>query len=529
MNILDKAINSIAPTWGLNRAVSRMKASSLSTYAGQSTKRTMVGWSPRIDNPNDSLAIDLPDVRGKSRELVMTSSIARGAVDVKTINTIGSGLQLESRMEHSILGISPEEAQEKQDEVEKRFRMYAIGHGCDMMQQRNFYELQAQAFRSALIDGDMISLLHVVNNDRNRPNMVSPLVIQNIGAHQLCNPRNSMNTDKIINGVEVDRRGAPIAYHIVSPRLNTSYVDGGMIGSWMRVSKYGANSGRLNVVHLMNQDARIGQYRGIPLLAPVIDLIYDLTKYEKSELTATVLASYFTVFVKTESGDLSTSPLEQLQTATNSTASLLINGMPAQEKTDADNYQYQLAPGMINALADGEDITTASPTRPNTAYEAFVQAMLTEIGMGIGLPYEVLVKKYQSSYSASRAAFLDAWKVFSNARRWVASQWCQPIYESWLELEVLLGNIELDGFMTDPIKRRAWCSASWHGDARGMIDPVKETNASILMIDNNLSTRERESRILTGEDWYNTIERKAFEDKKILELTGGANGANMGD
>lgn len=518
MNILDKAITAVAPVWGAKRQIARMQASSLSRYSGQYAKRTMVGWSPRIDDPNANGYVDLPDIRGKSRELTATSSIAKGAIETKVSNIVGSGLQVESRLDSKLLGITEDEAREKQDIIEKRFRLWASGHEADMLQQRNFYALQEQAFRAMLIDGDMLSLLYIIKNDKNRPNQVNPLAIQNVGAHQLCNKNNSMNTEKMINGVEIDKHGAPIAYHIVSPNGQTNYMDGAMHGDWRRVSRYGAKSGRLNVVHLMNSDSRIGQYRGIPCLAPVVDLIYDLTKYEKSELTATVLASYFTVFVKSKSGDLEDSPFEQMKTNSNSPASLLINGTPAQEKTEADEYQYQLGAGMINALAEDEDIVTASPTRPNTAYEAFVQAMMTEIGMGIGVPYEVLMHRYQSSYSASRASFLDAWKMFTSARRWLSSQWCQPIFEAWLELEVVSGRIDLKGFMSDPVMKKAWCSATWHGDARGMLDPKKEIEASVLAIDNYLSTMERESRLITGEDWDNTIERRAFEDRRMEEL-----------
>ncbi len=518
MNLFEKAINIISPSIGFKRAYNRMKLQALSTYSGQTTKRSMVGFNPRVDDPNTNTNRTLPDLRGKSRELVNTSSIGKSVIDVKSINIVGSGLHVESRIEHDILGISKEKAQEKQNLIERRFALWAKGNEVDMMQSDNFYSMQSKVFRAMLIDGDVLSLLYILSHDKRRPNQLNPLTIQNVGAHQLCNPQNRQDTETMIGGIDIDSHGAPKAYNIVSPSNKSLSFDGAMYGKWSKISKYGSKSGRLNVIHFKNPESRIGQYRGIPCLAPVIDLIYDLTKYQKSELTATVISSFFTVFVKTASGDAERSPIAQFKAPTDPQDSLLVNGSVASEATEADSNQYQFGEGMINHLAEGEDITTATPNRPNTAFEAFVQAMLTEIGMGIGVPYEMLVKKHQSSYSASRAAFLDAWQAFSQSREWIATQWCQPVYESWLELEVVNGDIELPGFLENPMFRKAWSAATWHGDARGVLDPVKSVKRSIMLIDNHLSTREREARMHTGGDWDQIVTRDAYEQKKIRDL-----------
>ena len=504
----------------LEALASDVRVNALSSYGGQGVKRTMTGFNPKIDDPNYNLTTTLPDIRGKSRELYNTSAIAKGAIDVKVSNVVGSGLQVESRIEPTLLGITADEAQAKQDIIEKRFRMWAKGNESSMSQDNNFYSMQVQSMRSMLIDGDAVSLLYRLFKDKNRPNQVNPLVIQNVGAHQLCNENNTQDTETMIQGIEIDKHGAPKAYMIVSPdkKWFGSSSDGRMSGTWKRFAKYGSKSGSLNVVHFKNPESRVGQYRGLPCIAPVVDLIKDLTDYSKAELTATTLASMFTVFIKHPTGDITQSAISDFVVPSDSKESLMVNGLPASEKTDADGNQYKLQAGAILALENDESIETASPNRPNTAFNEFVNAVLTEIGMGIGVPFEVLIKKYQSSYSASRAAFLDAWKTFQQLRSWLASQWCQPTYEAWLELEVLQGNIDLKGFLTDPLMRKAWSSATWHGDARGMIDPVKEVNASILMIDNHLSTRERESRLRTGEDWDNTIARDAYEIKKMKEL-----------
>ena len=67
--------------------------------------------------------------------------------------------------------------------------------------------------------------------------------------------------------------------------------------------------------------------------------------------------------------------------------------------------------------------------RPNTAFDGFVLAVLRQVAVGLELPFEVLIKHFTSSYSAARAALLDAWKFYKGRRAWLVWTFCQPVYE----------------------------------------------------------------------------------------------------
>lgn len=41
-----------------------------------------------------------------------------------------------------------------------------------------------------------------------------------------------------------------------------------------------------------------------------------------------------------------------------------------------------------------------------------MKSIIRQIGSSLGVPYELLVMHFTSSYSASRAALLEAWKQF---------------------------------------------------------------------------------------------------------------------
>lgn len=158
-------------------------------------------------------------------------------------------------------------------------------------------------------------------------------------------------------------------------------------------------------------------------------------------------------------------------------------------------------PGRAVNLLPGESIDAPDIGRPNAQFDPFVSAVLRQIGVGLELPFEVVIKHFNSSYSAARAALLDAWRFFRGRRDWLAGAFCQPIYEFWLEEAIAIGRIRAPGFFADPAYRRAWSAAVWTGDGPGSIDPNKEIGAAIERINAGVSTLAAESLLHDGGDW----------------------------
>src|SRR5690606_20406351 len=116
-----------------------------------------------------------------------------------------------------------------------------------------------------------------------------------------------------------------------------------------------------------------------------------------------------------------------------------------------DENSYELAAGAIISLGENESIEQANPMRNNSSFDGFVKAVCRQIGSALEVPYELLLKHFTASYSASRAALLEAWKMFRKRRAWMAARFCQPVYEEWLTEAILLGRIDAPGFFDDPI------------------------------------------------------------------------------
>ena len=447
----------------------------MSYDANNPARRIYKTWNVRLGNSDTDDLPSLTQLRKLSRDAYRNQPLIVSAIDTKLYNVIGNGLQLQSTPNAEILGISAEEASAWAKKTEAEFALWADSVDCDAERTKTFNETQWVAFASALLSGDLPFILPYIK--RSSP---YSLTVKLFEADRLCNPNSAPDTPQTAGGITVDEHGAPKIYHFADKH------PGGleMPTKWVDIPAFGKN-GRRNV-YLLAKRVRPEQRRGVPILAPVLEQLKILDEYTTAELEAALVSGLFTVFVKTESGELPD---------------------PTDANGSADDKQpeLELKPGMMVGLAPGEDITTADPSRPNPNYDKFVSAVMKQVGAALQVPYEMLLKHFSSSYSASRAALLEAWKAFKSRRHWFARGFCQPIYEEFLMEAVLMGRIDAPGFLDDPLKRKAWATAMWNGPAPGQLNPVHETQAAIARVEAGFSTRQKEAAEINGSDFESNV------------------------
>ena len=129
----------------------------------------------------------------------------------------------------------------------------------------------------------------------------------------------------------------------------------------------------------------------------------------------------------------------------------------------------------------------------------------------------MIAKEFNSSYSASRGALLEAWEGFKMRRTWVVNRLCQPVYQLWLSEAIARGRIKAPGFFDDPLIQAAWCGASWIGPVQGSLDPLKEAKADILQIQHGITTRSEVTIEKTGGDWLDNVEQLQIENRLLAD------------
>lgn len=499
--VIDKAIATVAPEAGLKRAAARQKMqilnSGYSNYGANLTKKSLAGWLFAGGSHREDIEDNISVLRQRSRDLYMGVPIANGAVKTMRTNVVGRGLHLKPAIDREVLGITAAAAQKLEKQIEREWKLWADSPDCDIERIDNFFELQQLAFLNWLMSGDCLAVLPV----KPRINQPYDLRVQLIEADRLSSPDYCDSWDnKIVGGVEVDKDGEVIAYHISDQHPLSGEVTE---YKWQRVEAYGAKTGRRNVLHIMCRE-RIGQRRGVPFLAPVIESLKQLGRYTDAELVAAVVSGMFTVFIEKEDA---------------SSDEAIGSMIPEEEQIDAeDETSVELGPGAVMDLNPGEKIHDSNPGRPNSNFSMFVEAICQQIGASLEIPYELLVKRFNASYTASKGALEEAWKMFRMYRAWLATDFCQPIYEEWFAEAVAKKRIDAPGFFTDPLIKKAYCKAEWNGPAKGMLDPVKEVTAAEKRVANGFSTRSSETMEMTGGDFYTNADQLKSEEKKLSEV-----------
>ncbi len=489
-NAIDRVIEFVDPVRGRERLKARMQLALAGQWTGGRTdRRETKGWTPWAGSADADDLFDLDMLRRRSRDLSRNAPIAIGAVNTNVTSIVGTGLALRARPDAKALGLAPEALTTWRETVEREFRLWAESPiACDAEATLDFYHLQALALRSCLESGDVFVVMPMAA----RRGSVYELKLQLVEADRVSNRDRKGDTDALTAGVQKGQLGEPVAYHI--NRRHPGAMDAGA-NQWDIVQAFGTLTGRRNVIHLFDK-RRPGKTRGTPYLAPVIETLKQISDYKSHEIAAAVVASMFTVFVKTNSGN----GLDLGETGA------------ALTSAPASGDEVKMGSGAIIDLAKDEDVTFANPGRPNSAAEVFMDAMFREIGVALELPYEVLLKHFESSYSAARAALLEAWRFFRTRRAWLAMMLCQPVYEAWLEEAVARGRVDAPGFFDDPAVRAAYCGAEWIGDGPGQIDPLKEIQAARERIDARLSNHSLETLELRGLDWAEVHEQLLVEE-----------------
>jgi lambda family phage portal protein len=494
-NWLDKALTFVSPDLGLKRLAARTRLSMLGSYTGARRDRAATeNWRTSHGSADADILPDLPVLRERCRDLSRNNPLSRGAINTKVTNVIGTGLTLQARIDYEFLGMTSEEGEAWERNTEREFKLWAESQDCDRERTLNFFDLQDVAFRQVLENGDVFILLPYWK----RPGVPYGTCIQLIEADRVCNPNYKMDSLEIAGGVEKDAAGAPTAYHILSQHPGDARPK---TADWQHYPAYSPTTGRRNILHLLKKE-RPEQSRGVPDLAPVLELLKQLGQYTDAEVMAAVVSGMISLFVKSDYP-----PVHLYDGLNNSGA-----GFNDPDSGSGTRGNLKLGPGQIAYLASGEEITSPMPGRPNQAFDPFVMSILRQIGVALELPVEVLIKHFTSSYSASRAALLEAWKFFMTRRVWMAAKFCQPIYEEWLAEAVALGRIKAPGYLNGDVAiRKAYAKSEWIGPARGQIDELKEVNAAIERVNAGFSTIEQETEQMNGGNWLDNHNQRVKE------------------
>lgn len=440
-------------------------------YSGATISRLTNDWLSPVTSADQEIRSSLSRLRGRCRELERNNDYVRRFLSGLESNVLGhAGIGLQMKITEDG-GRSDELAN---DLIEKAWRDWSRREVCTVTGRMTWFDVQRLVLRSTARDGDCI--VRMIRDAKG-------FRLQLLEGDRLDI---NFNMDKLPSGnevrmgVEIDRFGKPVAYHLMDKHPAD-------------VSVVQAKRERIpaeQVIHPFITD-RIAQTRGTPWMVSAMTRLQMLGAYEEAELTAARVSASKMGFLVKERADGYVGDTDE-------------QGNPLME----------ISPGVIEELPMGTSFQSWNPDHPVGNYSGFVKSCLRGIASGLGVSYNMISNDLEGvNYSSIRAGLMDEREFYKAIQRWFVDTVVTPVFESWLETNILNGTINLPAAKLEKFNAPDWKPRRW-----AWVDPLKDINAQIKAVENHFKSKRQVISESGGdiEDIFKDIKR----DEELAERVG---------
>jgi lambda family phage portal protein len=439
MNLLDRAILSVAPQRGLARIQAKVKAQLLMNYDGASKGRRTYGWKSPSTDADTAAFGSREKLRNLSRDMIRNRSLAARGQAVVTGNVVGTGILPSVRMEDT----------SQAEQAMEVLRSHLLTPAVDTYGINALPALQTQVMNAVFCDGEVL-VRRRMRDTRYEKGLVLPFQIQIMEVDHLDLTVTSNGGNEVVEGIEYGPTGKAMAYHLLD--RHPGDMSGGHVGR-QRTTRVPAEQ----ILHIRKTD-RPGQIRGVPWLAPVMMTIGEVSDYQEGQILKQKVASMLAFFI--EASD---------------------DGEVYKGKELAD-----LEPGAIVGLKPGQKMSATVPPALDS-YEVFMREGIRTIATGLGLTYESFGDLTGVNFSSGRMGrmemdrFIQVWQ-----QQIIIGQFCTGVARWTLETWKL---VQLSKNLPSPPDK-----IEWTAQRRPLIDPSKEISAAVEEITAGLTSRQRKQR-----------------------------------
>lgn len=400
--------------------------------------------TPRSESANQTNSAQLKTLRNNSRHAYQNNPLIKSYISLLQTNAVGNGFKLQAKVQNKKRGLHSA----VNSVLEAAFDDFCRKGNFEITGRYNLRKVCNLLVGMLGIEGEALI-------QRLRGQGPHGYQIQLIDIDRLYGVGKSVFEGRTVwNGVEVDEHGKPVAYHILDKHPN----DGG--GNVQRIP---ANE----IIHIYAEGNRLS-YRGVPWTATSLDLLNHFNSYMEAEVTAARMGACLSVFLESDPAAIDDA-YEQKD----------------QDQAPAPPPMFDLDPGMIHTLPPGMSVKTLTPNHPNATFAEFNKALQKPLAAGLGISMNALVGDYEStSFSSLRAAWANDKRKYESVQRLLIEDFLDIIYEDWLEVQVLTGNIK--GISGD---YRFYLPHSFEGPRVVAPDALKDMQTNIMGVESKITSR----------------------------------------
>lgn len=455
---------------------------------------------------------DYKSIRLRAYNAELTIDTVRIITERSSSWVIGSGLKLQSEPNENFLkliGVG-EDLEVFKSNLEARFQLWANSTMPDFCNMDNLHAKALETWNTSNIGGDCLVVCRIENAE---------LTVQIIDGLHVCDPINTPYIAEIKDrknflkhGIEYNSKGEHIAFYV---KKNTF--------EYERILAYGEKSKRKLAWLVYGDKKRVDHLRGVSKLAPVLEKINKLDRYVEASVGKAEEAANIVVAIEHDINGTGENPLKDMLSPRSS----------SQKETVKIPDGYELGDKLANTITEstskkGYNLPVGAKMKSfesniETNFDQFHTSIFRTICASLSTPPEVALQKYDSNYSASRAAINNWGYIVDLDRVHITNSFYRPILTLFLELELLKGHIDSPSLLkafqnNDRMVIEAFTTCRFMGKNMPHIDPLKEIKAIREMLGDDLTpliSREQASEMANQGDWVSNY-KKNIKEKEII-------------
>lgn len=464
-----------------------------------------------LGNPYD-LYLDYAVLRARAWQAYIESPLIQNVIKKYCLWVIGSGLKIQSNPINQFIDLSDSEIKDISSKIEAKYRLHSNSKNSTYNQMQNLHELGIEAYKNALLSGDVLNVLRF-DGKKTTHEIIDGIYIST-PIDKIYETRANSLGNKIIEGVEIDKKGTHIAFYVQTENLK-----------WKRIPAYGEKTGRLQAWLMIGMKYKLNKVRGMSLLTAVLETDSKLNRYQDATLgSAEENAKIPYTIEHNKSSDGENPMIKSLAQSMGKDKGV---APETQAFIDSEPVAAKVAQTTSKSVYNMPIGSTLKRNNFSTDIKFSDYFGVNEdiIYITLGFPPEVAKDKFGGSYSSSRAALKSFEYMLLVVRvLHMKNQFYKPDFDYWLDHQVLMNKFDLPQYLeaiinNDEETKEYYRNCRFIGATVPHIDPVKEVTAERQKLGKSLenvpiSTIEQSCELLNTGDFDQVI--KKVNDEKEL-------------
>lgn len=419
-------------------------------HESASRGRRLNTWGLRSSSPSSESSEDLLVLQQRSRELRRNNPWINRVINVIAANEIGSGIKPRPK--------TPDE----------KFNREILDLWKDYIGCVNIYQLLHQISRARNESGEVFIIIQreSANVVPSKPVPISFRLLESDYCPVDHCVSSTDTSNEILNGIEIDALGSPVAYYFYHSHPDDSNVTVNTT-EYVRVPAD-------DVIHHLIRD-RPNSTRAVPVVVSSIVKAKTFEEYNDSELVRKDSRAGLTGTIERESwtaNDFKYDPMTGAPIGTDS----------------SDVPLLDVEAGTFTALDAGEKINLFTADDNGQGYEGFQRFQLLAIAAGAGVPYQMLTGDYNGINDRVWRSIFNQYERELNQtiNLYIVPQVMARIWSEFVKRAVISGVVPMPKLNEFELRR-----CTFRPEAFKPIHPTQDIDTAIKSIDAGLISREK--------------------------------------